>query len=132
MPIENVKLSQSARDQLVQLKRHTRIENWNILCRWGLCLSLAEPSAPRRQPIPSDSNVEMTWRTFGGHQDEIYRGLLTLRYQAEAPEDMTELEHFRLHLHRGISYLAGDPRRKSIAGLLEIASEAHSRSTSPS
>jgi len=125
MSIENIRLSQTGRDQLVQLKRLTGIKQWNILSRWGLCASLAEQSPPRPQPIPADSTVEMTWRTFGGPQDEIYRGLILDRYVKEGDDSgLSEAEHFRLHLHRGIGYLAGDPRRKSIAGLLRIAIDA--------
>ena len=79
MPIENIRLSQVARDQLVQMKRYCGIGQWNILCRWAYCLSLAESSPPRKQPVPSDSSVEMTWRTFGGADDEVYRELAHVR-----------------------------------------------------
>lgn len=124
MPIDNIRLSQTARDQLVRIKRYTGIGQWNILCRWGLCMSLAEKSPPRRQPIPADSSVEMTWRTFGGAHDEIYSAIAHDRYQQEAGQKVNENDHFRLHLHRGIGYIAGDDRRKSIAGLLRIAVDA--------
>ncbi|MBC6474598.1 MAG: DndE family protein, partial [Hormoscilla sp. GM102CHS1] len=39
-------LSQTAKNQLTQLKRNTKIDQWNILCRWAFCRSLAEPSIP--------------------------------------------------------------------------------------
>ena len=45
-PVERVRLSKSAEDQLNKLKRSTKIKQWNILCRWALCRSLAEPSIP--------------------------------------------------------------------------------------
>ena len=45
-PVERVRLSQTAKDQLTKLKRQTRIDRWNVLCRWALCRSLAEPSPP--------------------------------------------------------------------------------------
>ena len=122
MPIDTIRLSQTARDQLVQLKRHTGISNWNTLCRWGFCASLAEPSPARHQPIPSDSTVEMAWRTFSGNDDETFKALSLARHERDRIDTPTG-DHFRLHLHRGIGYLAGDPRRKSIAGLLQIAVE---------
>ena len=44
MAVEHVRISQDARDKLIKLKRVTGIKNWNVLCRWGLCASLAETS----------------------------------------------------------------------------------------
>ena len=41
-PIERVRISQTAEDRLVKLKRSTKIKQWNILCRWAFCRSLAE------------------------------------------------------------------------------------------
>ena len=46
MAIEHIRLSQQARDQLITLKRRTGIAHWNVLCRWALCRSLAEPAPP--------------------------------------------------------------------------------------
>ena len=69
--IERFKLSKSAKDQLSKLKRYTKIDQWNILCRWAFCRSLAEPTQPSPVPIPADSNVEMTWRVFGGELADI-------------------------------------------------------------
>ena len=74
-PIETIHVSQTARDQLVKLKRYTGLKNWNIVCRWGFCASLAEPSPPPASRIPSDSSVEMTWRVFGGAHHELYLAL---------------------------------------------------------
>ena len=65
MVVEHIRLSQKAKDQLIKLKRNTGIEQWNVLCRWAFCLSLSEASAPRVTKIPSDSNVEMSWKVFG-------------------------------------------------------------------
>jgi DNA sulfur modification protein DndE len=56
-PIERIKLSKKAKDQLMKLKRVTKIDQWNILCRWAFCTSLAEKSNPAPYPIPADSNV---------------------------------------------------------------------------
>lgn len=118
--IETIRLSQRAKDQLITLKRRTGIENWNVLCRWALCASLAEPSKPPKSSIPSDSNVEMTWRTFAGANEEVFLVLLHERCLQDGidltPEAMNE--QFRLHLHRGISYLVGDRKMKKIEHLV--------------
>ena len=54
MPLEQIRLSQAAKEQLLRLKRRTGIKNWNVLCRWGLCRSLAEPTPPSPVTIPAD------------------------------------------------------------------------------
>ena len=123
MAPETIRISKQARDQLVRLKRLTRVGQWNILCRWAFCLSLAEPSPPRIQRIPADGNVEMSWRTFAGHHESIYLALVCQRCRLDGVQinEKTVAEQFRLHLHRGIGYLAGDPQVKSIAGLVRKA-----------
>ncbi len=121
MPIENIYLSQQAKDQLVKLKRATRIQNWNVLCRWAFCLSLAESSIPAPAKIPADSSVEMSWKVFGGPHADIYLALLKERCQHDGlgTSDEVLLAQFRLHIHRGIGYLAADRRIKSISDLLK-------------
>ena len=123
MAIENIKLSKWERDNLLKLRRRTGIANWNILCRWAFCVSLSEPSRPRIERVRSDSPVEMTWRTFGGEFDEVYLALLKERCRQDGIEltNASLAKQFRLHLHRGIGYLADDPRVKSIAGLAHKA-----------
>ena len=107
--IETIKVSEKAKNQLITLKRRTGIQNWNVLCRWAFCLSMAEKTAPPQEEIVTDSSVEMTWKTFSGGQENLYTSLLLLR----AKKDGIELEeqkishYFKLHLHRGISYLNG-------------------------
>ena len=118
-PIEHIKLSEDAREQLIKLKRRTGTRQWNTLCRWAFCVSLAESSPPVTVNIPSDSSVEMSWRTFGGEHDEIYLALLRHRCRADGlqVDDDVLRSQFRLHLHRGISYLAGERSIKSIGNL---------------
>jgi DNA sulfur modification protein DndE len=120
MPIDNIRLSQEAREQLIALKRRTRIRNWNVLCRWGFCASLAEPSPPPPRRIPADSSVEMTWKVFGGRNHDIYLALLKQRcLDAGLPtDDETLAQQLRLHLHRGIGYLKGDPAMRDIRALI--------------
>ena len=128
-PIDRIRLSQTAKDQLTKLKRVTKIDQWNILCRWALCRSLAEPSIPSAVPIPADSNVEMTWRVFGGEISDILLIALKQRcYNDNLGTDKETLAtQFRLHLHRGIGYLAGDPNIKKIEDLIAITLQSHGR-----
>lgn len=119
-PIEHIRLSQQAKDQLLKLKRRTGIQHWNTLCRWAFCISLAEPGIPPPAKIPSDSSVEMTWKVFGGTYADIYQALLTQRCLRDGlgTSDEVLAVQFRLHLHRGIGYLAADRQLANIASLL--------------
>lgn len=128
-PIERIRLSQTAKEQLIKLKRITKIAQWNILCRWAFCRSLAEPTIPSPVPIPDSSNVEMTWRVFGGEMSDIL--LIALKQRCHNDGLGTEREtlatQFRLHLHRGIAYLAGDPNLKKIEDLISLAVQSQDR-----
>ena len=121
--IESVKISEKARNQLITLKKRTGIQNWNVLCRWAFCLSLREKSAPPNETIVTDSTVEMSWRTFTGGAESLYLNLLLSRAQSDGIEiSKTEINsYFKLHLHRGISYLnnASTEPVEKIFGLIE-------------
>lgn len=121
MPIEHIRLSQQARDQLLKVKRWTGIQNWNTLCRWAFCLSLAEPGIPPPTKILADSSLEMSWKVFGGTYSDVYLALLKERCKRDGLEisDDILVTQFRLHLHRGIGYLAADRQIKSISDLLK-------------
>jgi DNA sulfur modification protein DndE len=121
MAIEHIRLSQQAKDQLVKLKRLTGIQNWNVICRWAFCVSMAEPSVPSPVKIPADSSVEMTWKVFGGAHHEIYFVLLKERCHRDALGTSNDVlaTQFRLHLHRGIGYLVANRQLKNVTGLFE-------------
>ena len=123
MTLEHIRLSQAARDQLVTLKRRTGITQWNVLCRWALCRSLAEPAPPPSVKLVLDSNVEMTWRVFAGEHGDEYWALVRYRCHVDGLplDDESVAQQFRLHLHRGVGYLVGDPRVTDVAGLTSLA-----------
>jgi len=105
--IENIKLSEKQKQLLIRLKTKTNIDNWNVLCRWALCLSLAEDSIPPLEEIPSDSNVEMSWKIFAGEYADVYLAVLRQAYEKQKAhlDDVLFVDFLKLHLNRGISFL---------------------------
>lgn len=103
--IDIIRLSEKQKQQLIVLKRKTGIENWNVLCRWALCMSLADPTVPPKEDIPADSNVEMTWKTFAGEYADVYLTVLKESYRSFALADgYADLSTFmKIHLNRGIN-----------------------------
>ena len=72
--------------------------------------------------MPADSNVEMTWQVFGGEAQELYMALLKERCVRDGlgTADDVLARQFRLHLHRGISYLATPHAIRSIDDLIRL------------
>src|SRR5271157_869845 len=125
MSLKQIRLSTQAKDQLIRLKTKTGIQQWNVLCRWAFCLSLRQPTPPTPVEVPADSNVEMSWQVFGGETQELYLALLKERCQRDGLGSSEEVlaRQFRLHLHRGISYLATPQAIRTIADLLHLVTE---------
>lgn len=123
MIIKQVRLSQQSKEQLSRLKAKTGIKNWNILCRWALAYSLSEKTLPTDLPIVADSNLEMSWYTFGGEYYEIYEALIKAWcLQMHLPtDDETVSKYFRLNLERGIAHLCGTRFIKSTDDLIRLA-----------
>lgn len=130
MAVDVVRVNVQGKEQLTRLKKYTGIENWNILCRWALCTSLAEPGKPPPINKSGTDGVEMAWRVFGGMYHEIYLALVRERCKIDGldTDDGTTAEQIRLHLHRGLGYLVANTKlrkpfengRRSTRGLLEL------------
>jgi DNA sulfur modification protein DndE len=122
--IETIKLSERAKNQLVTLKRKTGITNWNILCRWGFCVSLGEASIPPiEKNLKLNSSIEMSWKIFGGKHADLYFALLVQRCKQDGFKltNKNLNEQFKLHLHRGIAYLANNSKLNNIADMLALS-----------
>lgn len=123
MIVKQLRLSQQAKDQLSRLKGKTGIKNWNVLCRWALCYSLSEKTMPTDITIVADSNLEMSWFTFGGDYYEIYEALVKAWcINMGLPTDEgTVAKYFRLNLERGIAHLSGTGFVKNLDDLVNLA-----------
>lgn len=107
-PIEVVRVDQRIKNMLVQLKRKTKVQNWNILCRWGFIISLTLDTLPNEVTVENDGAVEMSWKVFGGAYDHLIWALLKFRLirdGIELNEDLLK-DHFKRHLYRGIQHLS--------------------------
>ena len=121
VPIQVVRVSEKGKEALQRLKNRTKINTWNVLCRWAICQSLALDTRPPIWVASTESNIEMDWKTFAGDQSAILAGLIRLRAVKE-DVDLGDSDavsaHFRAHLERGISAIQN---AKKIEDLLSIA-----------
>ena len=65
----------------------------------------------------------MSWHVFGGEGHELYQALLKERCVRDGLETDPDTlnRQFRLHLHRGISYLATPNKVRGIGDLVGMA-----------
>jgi DNA sulfur modification protein DndE len=105
--IERVKLSATAKQQLITLKRRTGIEHYNVICRHALMLSMASDSALPDENHAMMGGVEIDWRVFAGDVADTYMNLLAIR--AKMDRGVVNAESVRAtltaHVHRGLSLL---------------------------
>lgn len=118
-----IRLTVQDKEKLSRLKGKTGILNWNVLCRWALCCSLKEPSIPLDLPLGEESNVEISWMTFGGENYKIYEALIKARCIRDGlgTDEATLAKYFRLHLSRGIAYLSSTNLIRSLDDLMKMA-----------
>lgn len=119
--VDVIRLGPATKIRLTTLKRRTGIENWNILCRWALCLSVSDPDPVGERHRDLGSGVEMTWRTFAGEHELLYQALLENRVQLDGVHDVGEL--IRLHIVRGLARLLSVKDVDSISDLLKFAEQ---------
>ena len=125
MIIKQIKLTNVSKNRLGRLKGKTGIKNWNVLCRWALCYSLSENTMPTDIQIVADSNVEMSWYTFGGEYSDIYDAIMIAwcKNRGLPTDEETLAKYFKLHIERGIAHLSGTNFIKNLDDLLDLAIE---------
>ena len=125
MIIKQIKLTNVSKDRLGRLKGKTGIKNWTVICRWSLCYSLSENTMPTDIQIVADSNVEMSWYTFGGEYSDIYDAIMIAwcKNMGLPTDEETLAKYFKLHIERGIAHLSGTNFIKNLDDLLDLAIE---------
>ena len=96
--IETVRLSQDQRNKLLRVRKKTGIRNWNVLCRWALCMSLAENNSPPAYARGGKAGIEIDWATFTGRELHFFYSAIGKRLGRGLFYD---------HLQRGIDMLQG-------------------------
>jgi DNA sulfur modification protein DndE len=119
-PVEIVRVNKKGRDILLRLKRHTGIENWNVLCRWALAASIREKKRPAMIKQNADPGVEMSWKVFAGEQSDIIAALVIQRAIDDGMNETSDdrADCLRAHIARGLEYLGSGHETRSIASFL--------------
>ena len=78
---------------------------------------------PTDLPIIADSNVEMSWYTFGGEYSDLYDALMIAwcKKMNLPTDEETFAKYFKLHLERGIAHLSGTNFIKNLDDLVHLA-----------
>lgn len=125
-PPDSVRIGADIREMLITMKRRTGVMNWNVLCRWALCRSLAEPTAPTAVTAVGEAAVEMTWKTFAGSAGDIYWWLVKQRtIELGLPlDEQTLAGQLRAHITRGTQYMVGDSNMRDTPDLVALIASA--------
>ncbi|ONH49550.1 hypothetical protein CcI49_08780 [Frankia sp. CcI49] len=122
-PPDAVRFGADIRDAIMTLVRRTGVRHRNVLLRWALCRSLAEPSRPPSLPEWTEKPVDIAWRLVSGQLGELPWLLLVARLREDnLPWDQqTATDELHRHIARGLLYLAGDREIKDSTSLAKLA-----------
>ena len=125
--IDQLRTSASLKNLLTRIKGITSIQNWNVLCRWGFCISIKQSTIPRKVDEKLDG-VEIDYDVLVGKNKTIYTQLLINNLRRNNIEINKEnlAKYLNAHVNRGINIIY-NYKMKSISDLLlagKINSEA--------
>lgn len=122
MTLSRVYVGEEVDLRLRNLKARTGLTP-NLLCRLGLCLSLAEPGVPDSRLYADGQAREFNRYTLTGQWDPLFFALIRQRLVQDGLNPATELEDlFKAHMCRGILLLY--QRLKTLADLPVLVAEA--------
>ena len=118
--IDQLRTSTTIKNSLTRIKSITSIQNWNVLCRWGFCLSIKQLSLPRTVDEKLDG-IEMDYGTFVGKNENIYTQLLinNLRHHNIEVNKENLAKYLYAHVNRGVNIIYTN-KLKDISGLMAL------------
>jgi DNA sulfur modification protein DndE len=118
--IDLLRTSANVRNSLTRIKTITGIPNWNIICRWALCLSLKQTSLPREVDEKLDG-IEIDFDILVGKNKSIYTQLLINNLILHKVEiDKKNLtKYLYAHVNRGVNIIYTN-KLKDISGLMNL------------
>lgn len=125
MSLSRIYVNKEVDQALRTLKARTGLTP-NLLCRFGFCLSLAEPGIPDPQLYADSQAREFNRYTLTGQWDLFFFALLRERLVQDGLDLEADLEpQFKAHLSRGALLLVR--RLKNLADLSNLVAEAQRR-----
>ena len=120
LTIDILRTSSNVKSSLTRIKTITGISNWNIICRWALCLSLKQTSLPREVEEKLDG-VEIDFDTLVGKNKSIYTQLLinNLVTHNVAVDKKNLTKYLYAHVNRGVNIIYTN-KLKDISGLFNL------------
>jgi|TARA_B100000989_G_scaffold221703_1_gene169440 DNA sulfur modification protein DndE len=122
LKIESLKLSDRSSNEISTIKRNTKIETMNIICRWALTVSLSSDLPP--PPLAKEDKIlrEIDWKIFAGDYEHLIMALLKDRLFQEKIEITNDSlnDQLRAHVQRGLSLIASQKKIRSIADFAEL------------
>ena len=120
LTIDVLKTSTNLKNFLTRIKTNTGIANWNVICRWALCLSLKQTSLPREVDEKLDG-VEIDYDILVGKNKTIYTQLLInnlITHKVEINKrNLTK--YLNAHVNRGANIIYTN-KLKDISGLFKL------------
>ena len=120
LTIDVLKTSTNLKNFLTRIKTNTGIANWNVICRWALCLSLKQTSLPREVDEKLDG-VEIDYDILVGKNKTIYTQLLInnlITHKVEINKrNLTK--YLNAHVNRGANIIYTN-KLKDISGLYKL------------
>jgi DNA sulfur modification protein DndE len=123
MKLTKVRLTTEASNRLRFLAGKTGVTP-NLLCRLGICLSLAEPAIPNPAEYPEEDR-EFNRYTLLGEYDPLFLALLKQRCHENGIESDELPNYFRAHVNRGIVLLQQRVRNIADLGTLIPSVQSH-------
>ena len=120
LTIDILRTSSNVKSSLTRIKTITGISNWNIICRWALCLSLKQTSLPREVEEKLDG-VEIDYDTLVGKNKSIYTQLLINNIVTHnvAVDKKNLTKYLYAHVNRGVNIIYTN-KLKDISGLFKL------------